>query len=261
MDTIDLTPTPEGLRMSIRPFEQTIAHCERLIGVAEEWQEMMEVERRVYISPDKFHIFEAALEAYGSRSASALSRCGSASSRRARSDLDLPNQYPNYRQSCGSMRRRLQDFMTTVGGAELNLIICGSISAVAEIVKAKERLESLGHQVEIPAGVRREFLRARTEVSTSEKAEDKILGDLIRGYYGKIGQADAVLVVNPEKRGVPGYIGGNTFLEMGFAFVQDKPLFLMNPIPDLPYTSEMIAMTPTILHGDLSLIAKGVPSG
>jgi hypothetical protein len=63
MDTIDLTPTPEGLRMSIRLFEQTIAHSEHLIRVAEEWLEMIQVDRRVYVSPDEFHIFEAALEA------------------------------------------------------------------------------------------------------------------------------------------------------------------------------------------------------
>jgi hypothetical protein len=40
--------------MSIRLFEQTIAHSEHLIRVAEEWLEMMEVEGRVYASPDEF---------------------------------------------------------------------------------------------------------------------------------------------------------------------------------------------------------------
>ena len=63
MDTINLTPTPDGIRLSIKLFEQTIAHSEHLIHVAEEWLEMMEVERKVYVSPNEFHIFEAALEA------------------------------------------------------------------------------------------------------------------------------------------------------------------------------------------------------
>jgi hypothetical protein len=63
MDTIDLTPTPEGIRHSILLFEQTIAHFEHLFRVAEEWLKMMEVERRVYVSPEEFNIFEAALEA------------------------------------------------------------------------------------------------------------------------------------------------------------------------------------------------------
>jgi len=63
METIDLTPTPEGLRHSIQRFEEQIAKSEHLIRVAEEWLELTERERRVYVSPSEFAIFEAALEA------------------------------------------------------------------------------------------------------------------------------------------------------------------------------------------------------
>jgi hypothetical protein len=63
MDTIDLTPTPEGLRQSIQRFEEQIAKSEQLIKVAEEWLELTDRERRVYVSPSEFPIFEAALEA------------------------------------------------------------------------------------------------------------------------------------------------------------------------------------------------------
>jgi hypothetical protein len=45
--------------------------------------------------------------------------------------------------------------------------------------------------------VKNEFLRGRKGVVTSEKAQDKILNDLIRGYYKKISENDAVLIVNP----------------------------------------------------------------
>ena len=63
MDTIDLTPTPEGLRHSIQRFEEQIAKSEHLIRVAEEWLELTDRERRVYVAPSEFAIFEAALEA------------------------------------------------------------------------------------------------------------------------------------------------------------------------------------------------------
>lgn len=63
MDTIDLTPTPEGLRHSIQRFEEQIAKSERLIKVAEEWLALTDRERRVYVAPSEFPIFEAALEA------------------------------------------------------------------------------------------------------------------------------------------------------------------------------------------------------
>ena len=60
-----------------------------------------------------------------------------------------------------------------------------------------------------------------------------------------------VLVVNPEKKGVPGYIGGNTFLEMGFAHILNKPLYVLHEIPELSYASEILGMQPVMLNGDL----------
>lgn len=63
MKMIDLTPTPEGLRRSIQLFEEQIAKSEHLIKVAEEWLELMDIERCVYVVPSEFPIFEAALEA------------------------------------------------------------------------------------------------------------------------------------------------------------------------------------------------------
>ena len=63
MQTIDLTPTPEGMRQIIQRFEEQIAKSEHLIKVAEEWMELTDRERRVYVAPSEFSIFEAALEA------------------------------------------------------------------------------------------------------------------------------------------------------------------------------------------------------
>ena len=97
-------------------------------------------------------------------------------------------------------------------------------------------------------------MRARTEVSNSEKAEDKINNNLIRGYFEKMKNYDVALIVNPEKRGITGYIGGNTFIEMAFAHVLNKKIYCLNPLPDLPYKAEMIAMEPIIINGDLTLI-------
>jgi len=136
----------------------------------------------------------------------------------------------------------------------MKIIICGSISAAEEILKVKKELEALGHEVEIPEGVKREELRGRTEVSSSEKAEDKIKFDLIRGYFEKIKNHDTVLIVNPEKKGIKGYIGGNTLIEMAFAHLLNKRLYCLYSLPDLSYSSEMLAMQPVILNGNLEQI-------
>lgn len=134
------------------------------------------------------------------------------------------------------------------------IIICGSISASIDIKKVQKFLEEHGHEVEIPEGVKNPNAFGRIDVSDEEKASDKIKGDLIRGYYRKIETSEAVLIVNAEKRGIAGYIGGNTLIEMAFGHVLGKPLYVLNPLPDLSYTSELLAMKPTVIHGDLSLI-------
>ena len=77
---------------------------------------------------------------------------------------------------------------------------------------------------------------------------------LIRRYYKLIEASDAVLIVNAEKKGVSGYIGANTFLEIGFAHVLDKKIYLLNlPAPG-SYNDEIKEINPVIINGDYSLI-------
>lgn len=67
--------------------------------------------------------------------------------------------------------------------------------------------------------------------------------------------ADAVLVANYDKNNIANYIGGNTLMEIGFAHVLNQKIFLLNPIPDIAfYKTEIEAMKPIIVHGDLTLI-------
>ena len=135
----------------------------------------------------------------------------------------------------------------------MNIIICGSISAADEILSVQKQLESKGHSVEIPEGVKRKELRT-IDAPMEEKADVKIKYDLIRGYFEKIKLSDIVLIVNPEKKGITSYIGGNTLIEMAFAHVLGKKLYVLYEIPDLPYASEILATQPVQLHGDLSLL-------
>ena len=133
----------------------------------------------------------------------------------------------------------------------MKIIICGSISAVDEMVDAQKKLEALGHEVEVPEGVKHPEMR-RLEGPAEEKADVKIKHDLIRGYYEKMKNYDVVLIVNPEKKNIPGYIGGNTLIEMAFAHILNKKLYCLYEVPELPYASEIIAMQPIILNGDVT---------
>ena len=60
-----------------------------------------------------------------------------------------------------------------------------------------------------------------------------------------------MLIANYPKKGVEGYIGGNSFLEMGFAHVLDKKIYLLNDIPEMIYSDEIKAMQPVVLNSDI----------
>ena len=90
------------------------------------------------------------------------------------------------------------------------------------------------------------------EVITS--VQRKINDDVIRKYYDKIKGSDAILVLNLNKNGVENYIGGNTFLEIGFTHVLHKKIYLYHEIPQLPYSDEIRAMQPFILNESYNFV-------
>ncbi|MEK6937734.1 MAG: hypothetical protein AABX04_01690 [Nanoarchaeota archaeon] len=58
-----------------------------------------------------------------------------------------------------------------------------------------------------------------------EFSQRAIKYDSIRNYWKVIQEADAVLIANFDKKGIKNHIGGNSFLEMGFAHVLNKKIF------------------------------------
>ncbi|MBD3311513.1 MAG: hypothetical protein GF349_03385 [Candidatus Magasanikbacteria bacterium] len=125
--------------------------------------------------------------------------------------------------------------------------------------KAKEVqdwFKNQGHEA-FTTGFNKEFIGLNDEEKESLKLEQKYEQDAMREHWSTIKNSDAILVLNYEKHGIPGYIGGNSFLEMGWAYILKKPIYLLNPIPKIPYyETEIIAMKPTVIHGDFSKIIK-----
>jgi len=125
------------------------------------------------------------------------------------------------------------------------------MSAIKKIIEVQDDLKVLGHEVVAPENLERHLAKT---FSSDESTEEKIKDDLIRRYFEKIKDADAVLVLNLDKNGIANYIGGNTFLEMGFAHVLAKKIYLLSEIPEVSYRDEIIAMQPVIINGDLKKI-------
>lgn len=137
----------------------------------------------------------------------------------------------------------------------MTITICGSMKFHREMREVKSRLEGMGHTALVPKSI--ELMDTQGYVHPEEDEERitaKIEHDFIRAHFAKVQDADAILVLNYDKKGIAGYIGGNTFLEIGLAFWLGKKIFLLNPIPRMDYRTEMHAMQPVILGGDLSKI-------
>lgn len=136
----------------------------------------------------------------------------------------------------------------------MKIYIVSSMVFAEKMIEIKQQLERLGHDVLVT-----EFIDAYP--GKSEKEKEKITlyhknqKNAIRRFWERFQNCDAILVVNFDRRGVRNYIGGNTLMEIGFAYVLNKKIFLLNPIPEIEfYKTEIEAMKPTVINGDLSKI-------
>ncbi|MBI3385525.1 hypothetical protein HY031_00395 [Candidatus Gottesmanbacteria bacterium] len=135
----------------------------------------------------------------------------------------------------------------------MTIAICGSMKFHVHMREVRDKLETMGYTVLVPKGITlMDTTNYVIPLEEGERITHKIEHDFIREHFRKIEKSDAILVLNYEKRGIPNYIGGNTFLEMGLAFWLGKKIYLLNPIPDMDYKTEMFAMQPIILKGDLA---------
>lgn len=129
--------------------------------------------------------------------------------------------------------------------------VAGSMQFTEEMIKVCNELETLGHET-FMSKFKGNYIGKTDEEKETQKLHDKYTNDAIKEFWKPMQDADALLVVNLDKHGIKNYIGGNTFLEMGFAYVLGQRLFLLNPVPEMPYYgTEIIAMRPTVINGNL----------
>jgi len=145
----------------------------------------------------------------------------------------------------------------------MKIVICASVDFTPKIKEIADVLLKQGHKVEIPLLSQKilngeisleDFLRIKKEKGDIDFRRNSG-EDLIKRYFHLIKKSDAVLIVNVDKNEIKNYIGGNTLLEIGFAYILDKKIFLLNEIPDISYKDEIKAMQPVILNGDLSKVS------
>lgn len=140
----------------------------------------------------------------------------------------------------------------------MKITLCGSVKFADKFVKTYRELEKMGHEPkmhELMFGIADSTAPELINNINREHWSAKRKYGFIKWWYNSIKDSDAILILNYDKKGIKNYIGGNTLMEMGFAHVHDKKIFLMNPIPDdVSYVDEIKAMTGSVLNGDLNKI-------
>ncbi|MBU1632186.1 MAG: hypothetical protein ABH824_00600 [Nanoarchaeota archaeon] len=131
----------------------------------------------------------------------------------------------------------------------MKITLCSSAKFFDKLWDIKIALEKRGHEVLLPSMQDYHHLE--------EDALAKIQYDLIGEHFRKIEQSDAIYVTNYDKNGIAGYIGGNSFLEMGLAFYKGIPIFLLNDIPqEVNYKEELIALQPIVVGEDWNKLSR-----
>ncbi|MBI2572254.1 hypothetical protein HYV86_00175 [Candidatus Woesearchaeota archaeon] len=136
------------------------------------------------------------------------------------------------------------------------MIICisGSMHFTEKMLEVQKLLQALGHEVRVTS-----FASAFIGKNDAEKEHIKLTQkkdyDTLQEFWDLMQGADALLVLNLDRKGIKNYVGGNTFLEMGFAYVLGMKIFLYNPVPEIDlYTSEIESMKPIVINQDLKKI-------
>ena len=139
----------------------------------------------------------------------------------------------------------------------LTIVLCASAAFYKHVNDLAAELTAAGLSVVVPKTAQLMAETGDYDVSRYKtwfrNTDDYALkADYMRTQFDKITHGDIVLVVNDEKNGDPNYIGANVLLEMSLAWYQDKPVYVLNDLPESsPFEEEIKAFAPIVLHGDL----------
>lgn len=142
------------------------------------------------------------------------------------------------------------------------ITICSSAAFYKDVIELEKELKELGFKVKVPKTAKRMQRENNFDVNHiktwyKNKADYRIKRRLMNDHFRKVMEADAILVLNKEKNGVAGYIGGNGLMEMTIAYHYKKPIFIYDAISDkLNIAEEVYGLNPIFINKDLGLLAK-----
>jgi nucleoside 2-deoxyribosyltransferase len=119
-----------------------------------------------------------------------------------------------------------------------SVCICGSFRFYDEMVALRNALQAQGVRCEWPTpGPRRD-----PQAMTPDEAKDAILQHLQR-----MDRADLIFMFNKNA-----YAGNSVIMEIGYAYAQRKPVYVLAPMPD-PFLMSLVTAVVS-LEGLLQLV-------
>ena len=144
------------------------------------------------------------------------------------------------------------------------IMICSSGFFGKEAHRVKEELEKMGHEILIYSNkiqvdgkilTPKEFHKMRRESFEGAYLDTK--RKLMKAHIKFVEGSDAILVLNYDKDGKIGYVGGNTFMEICITYYLKKKIFMWKmPSEDQIHYEEIVAMEPEILNENLEIFGK-----
>jgi len=138
-------------------------------------------------------------------------------------------------------------------------MICGSTTFAHDMLKLKNDLEMLGHDVKTPLGMEPHLTDPSFGDNLEENLKFCIENDVMRANFNQIKDRDAVLIFNKMKNNIEGYIGVSVLMEMAIAHFLNKKIFIMYEIPHFNnhrWAHEVSIMQPTVINEDLTKIME-----
>ena len=139
----------------------------------------------------------------------------------------------------------------------MKIMICGSMAFAKEMIKAKNQLEQLGHEVIVPCDTELHVEKPHLIDDFEEDHKHCIENQIMETCYKLVEESEAILVLNYPKNNIDGYVGTATLMDIAIARHFRKKFFLLHEPPnpkDHRWAHEVRILQPIILNGDLTKI-------
>lgn len=137
----------------------------------------------------------------------------------------------------------------------MKITIGGSMTFAKKQIEASKYLKNSGHEVLLTDDIEHYLKDKNIKLNFEEELEISKKYDIIRTFFNKIVESDALLIINHDKKGISGYIGTSVIMEIGLAYFLKKKIYLLKEVDkNQNYALEIALINPIILNGDLSKV-------